>query len=117
MVGSVAASGINILSGIRLDRRALLIIAVSLALRFSISQVPEFMRQFPVSMRAVIVSVSAVSGIDDVPGFILAVPQFAADLLVSSLATGGLCAILLNLFISETDNRQKENNPVPEKQS
>ena len=33
MFGAVAASGINILSGIQLDRRALLIIAISLALR------------------------------------------------------------------------------------
>ncbi|NDM57416.1 solute carrier family 23 protein, partial [Klebsiella pneumoniae] len=31
MFGAVAASGINILAGIQLDRRALLIIAVSLA--------------------------------------------------------------------------------------
>ena len=32
MFGAVAASGINILSSIHLDRRALLIIAISLAL-------------------------------------------------------------------------------------
>ena len=35
MFGAVAASGINILAGIRLDRRALLIIAVSLALAWA----------------------------------------------------------------------------------
>ena len=41
MFGAVAASGINILAGIELDRRALLIIAVSLALGLGVSQVPE----------------------------------------------------------------------------
>lgn len=106
MFGSVAASGINILSGIRLDRRALLIIAVSLALGLGISQVPEFIQQFPASMRTIILSAFAAAGISNVPEFVLAVPQFVADLLGSSLATGGLCAILLNLFIPETEKHR-----------
>lgn len=105
MFGSVAASGITILSGIRLDRRALLIIAVSLALGLGMSEVPEFTRQFPASMQTMIRSLFAAFGVEDVPGGILAIPKLMAGLLASGLATGGLCAMLLNLFIPETDVR------------
>ena len=75
MFGAVAASGINILAGIELDRRALLIIAVSLALGLGISQVPEFLAHMPAGLRAV---------------------------LESGVATGGLCALLMNWFLPET---------------
>ena len=75
MFGAVAASGINILAGVELDRRALLIIAVSLALGLGISQVPEFLAHLPAGLRAV---------------------------LESGVATGGLCALLLNGFLPET---------------
>lgn len=75
MFGAVAASGINILASIELDRRALLIIAVSLALGLGISQVPEFLAHMPAGLRAV---------------------------LESGVATGGLCALLMNWFLPET---------------
>ncbi|WP_295468154.1 uracil-xanthine permease family protein [uncultured Pseudomonas sp.] len=75
MFGAVAASGINILAGVELDRRALLIIAVSLALGLGISQVPEFLAHLPAGLRAV---------------------------LESGVATGGLCALLLNWFLPES---------------
>lgn len=75
MFGAVAASGINILAGVELDRRALLIIAVSLALGLGISQVPEFLVHMPAGLRAV---------------------------LESGVATGGLCALLMNWFLPET---------------
>ncbi|WP_454253592.1 nucleobase:cation symporter-2 family protein [Pseudomonas sp. Marseille-Q7302] len=75
MFGAVAASGINILAGVELDRRALLIIAVSLALGLGISQVPEFLAHMPAGLRAV---------------------------LESGVATGGLCALLMNWFLPET---------------
>ncbi|MEH3022771.1 MAG: nucleobase:cation symporter-2 family protein [Pseudomonas oryzihabitans] len=75
MFGAVAASGINILAGVELDRRALLIIAVSLALGLGISQVPEFLAHLPAGLRAV---------------------------LESGVATGGLCALLMNWFLPET---------------
>jgi len=74
MFGAVAASGINILAGVELDRRALLIIAVSLALGLGISQVPEFLAHMPAGLRAV---------------------------LESGVATGGLCALLMNWFLPE----------------
>ncbi|MBO3276210.1 nucleobase:cation symporter-2 family protein [Pseudomonas schmalbachii] len=75
MFGSVAASGINILAGTHLDRRALLIIAVSLALGLGVSQVPEFLAHMPAAVRAV---------------------------LESGVATGGICALLLNWFLPES---------------
>lgn len=74
MFGAVAASGINILAGIQLDRRALLIIAVSLALGLGVSQVPEFLAHMPAALR---------------------------NVLESGVATGGICALLLNWFLPE----------------
>ncbi|KAG4080899.1 hypothetical protein HA402_010070 [Bradysia odoriphaga] len=75
MFGAVAASGINILAGVRLDRRALLIIAVSLALGLGVSQVPEFLAHMPAELR---------------------------NVLESGVATGGICALLMNLFLPES---------------
>jgi xanthine permease XanP len=75
MFGAVAASGINILAGTHLDRRALLIIAVSLALGLGVSQVPEFLAHMPAALR---------------------------NVLESGVATGGICALLLNWFLPET---------------
>ena len=75
MFGAVAASGINILAGIQLDRRALLIIAVSLALGLGVSQVPEFLAHMPAALR---------------------------DVLNSGVATGGLCALIMNWFLPDS---------------
>ncbi|CAM4101484.1 uracil-xanthine permease family protein [Kerstersia similis] len=74
MFGAVAASGINILAGINLDRRALLIIAVSLALGLGVSQVPEILSHLP---------------------------QAIKNVLESGVATGGISALLLNWFLPE----------------
>ncbi len=74
MFGAVAASGINILASIRLDRRALLIIAVSLALGLGVSQVPEFLAHMPHALKSV---------------------------LESGVATGGICALVMNWFLPE----------------
>ncbi|WP_312511735.1 uracil-xanthine permease family protein [Massilia sp.] len=75
MFGAVAAAGINILASVHLDRRALLIIAVSLALGLGVSQVPEFLVHMPAAVR---------------------------NVLESGVATGGLCALVLNWFLPET---------------
>lgn len=77
MFGAVAAAGINILSSIHLDRRALLIIAVSLGLGLGISQVPEFLEHMPQAMR---------------------------DIFSSGVATGGIAALLLNWILPDTSN-------------
>ena len=74
MFGAVAAAGINILASVNLDRRALLVIAVSLALGLGVSQVPEFLAHMPHAVR---------------------------NVLESGVATGGLCALLLNWFLPE----------------
>ncbi|SDD50673.1 nucleobase:cation symporter-2 family protein [Paraburkholderia lycopersici] len=74
MFGAVAASGINILAGVRLDRRALLIIAVSLALGLGVSQVPEILTSLPHALR---------------------------NALESGVATGGICALVMNWFLPE----------------
>ncbi|MWA21801.1 nucleobase:cation symporter-2 family protein [Burkholderia pseudomallei] len=74
MFGAVAASGINILAGIRLDRRALLIIAVSLALGLGVSQVPEILTNLPHAL---------------------------GNVLESGVATGGICALVMNWFLPE----------------
>ena len=72
MFGAVAAAGINILASVQLDRRALLIIAVSLALGLGVTQVPEFLAHVPAAIR---------------------------NVLESGVATGGICAALLNWFL------------------
>jgi xanthine permease XanP len=77
MFGAVAAAGINILAGITLDRRALLIIAVSLALGLGVSQVPEFLAHMPSALRHV---------------------------LESGVATGGICALVMNWFLPDTQH-------------
>lgn len=74
MFGSVAAAGIHILSGINLDRHALLIIAVSLALGLGVAQVPDIVSHLPRGL---------------------------ASVLESGVATGGICAMLLNLLLPE----------------
>ena len=81
MFGAVAAAGINILASVTLDRRALLVIAVSLALGLGVSQVPEFLAHMPGAVRGV---------------------------LESGVATGGLCALLLNWFLPEQAATPKE---------
>jgi xanthine permease XanP len=77
MFGAVAAAGINILAGVTLDRRALLIIAVSLALGLGVSQVPEFLAHMPSALRHV---------------------------LESGVATGGICALVMNWFLPDTQH-------------
>ncbi|MFT4020768.1 MAG: nucleobase:cation symporter-2 family protein [Acinetobacter sp.] len=74
MFGAVAASGINILASIALDRRALLIISISLALGLGIAQVPDFLKHMPDLLR---------------------------NIFSSGVATGGVAALLLNILLPE----------------
>jgi xanthine permease XanP len=87
MFGAVAAAGINILASVHLDRRALLIIAVSLALGLGVSQVPEFLVHMPAAVR---------------------------NVLESGVATGGLCALVLNWFLPDTRPETPNANPAGE---
>ncbi|MEB3753676.1 nucleobase:cation symporter-2 family protein [Acinetobacter sp. MD2(2019)] len=74
MFGAVAASGINILASIKLDRRALLIIAISLALGLGIAQVPDFLKHMP---------------------------ELLQHIFSSGVATGGISALILNIVLPE----------------
>lgn len=75
MFGAVAASGINILAGVSLDRRALLIIAISLALGLGVAQVPQILEHLP---------------------------ELCRNIFSSGVATGGIAALLLNIILPES---------------
>ena len=75
LFGAVAASGINILSTVNLDRRALLIIAISLGLGLGVAQVPDILAHLPELFR---------------------------NIFSSGVATGGIAALILNIVLPET---------------
>jgi xanthine permease XanP len=72
MFGMVAVAGIRILSGVTMDRRASSITALSLGVGLGVTFVP------------------------DVIG---ALPPLLKDMLSSGIATGGMCALLLNCVL------------------
>jgi xanthine permease XanP len=72
MFGTIAAAGVRIISREELDRRALMILAVSLAMGLGVAQVPEVLQHLP---------------------------ELAKSVLSYGVATGGLTAILLNLLL------------------
>jgi xanthine permease XanP len=72
MFGTVAVSGIKILAGITLDRRASTIAALSLGLGLGVTFAPDVMQ---------------------------AMPPLVKDTFSSGIATGGMCALLLNAFL------------------
>jgi xanthine permease XanP len=72
MFGTVAVSGIKILSGVNLDRRASTIAAISFGLGLGVTFVPDIM-----------------SGM----------PQLVKETFSSGIATGGMCALLLNILL------------------
>ena len=71
MFGTIAASGVRIISRQAIDRRAVMIIAISLAVGLGVSQQPLIL-QFA--------------------------PEWLKTLLSSGIAAGGITAILLNLI-------------------
>lgn len=76
MFGTVAASGIRILSRIAMTRRNALILALSLGLGL---------------------------GVTFEPALLLALPPLLKNILSSGIATGGLCALLLNILLPGRD--------------
>ncbi|GAA0483732.1 MULTISPECIES: uracil-xanthine permease family protein [Tatumella] len=75
MFGTIAASGVRIVARQAIDRRAIMIIAISLAVGLGVSQQPLIL-QFA--------------------------PEWLKTLLSSGIAAGGLTAIILNLIFPET---------------
>ena len=72
MFGTVAVSGIKILSGVALDRRASTIAAISIGLGLGVTFVPDIMQGMPALIR---------------------------ETFSSGIATGGICALLLNAIL------------------
>lgn len=80
MFGTIAAAGVRIISRVDLDRRAILIMALSFSMGLGIAQKPEIL-QF--------------------------MPEFIKNLFSSGVAAGGITTILLNLLLPEV--RRDEN--------
>ena len=74
MFGTIAAAGVRIISRVDLDRRAILIMALSFSVGLGIAQKPEIL-QF--------------------------MPEFIKNLFSSGVAAGGITAIVLNLLLPE----------------
>ncbi|UXI01425.1 uracil-xanthine permease family protein [Photobacterium sp. TY1-4] len=74
MFGTIAASGVRIISRCNLDRRAILIMALSFSMGLGIAQKPEIL-QF--------------------------MPEWIQSILSSGMAAGGITAIVLNLVLPE----------------
>lgn len=74
MFGTIAAAGVRIISRVDLDRRAILIMALSFSMGLGIAQKPEIL-QF--------------------------MPEFIKSIFSSGVAAGGVTAILLNLLLPE----------------
>lgn len=82
MFGTIAASGIRIISRCHLDRRAILIMAMSFSMGLGVAQKPEIL-QF--------------------------MPDVIKSILSSGMAAGGITAILLNLILPE---EKEETEPA-----
>ena len=63
MFGTVAATGIKILASLKLDRRQIMVIAVSLGMGLGVSMVPDALGQTPELMRNIFSSAPATSGL------------------------------------------------------
>lgn len=72
MFGTIAAAGVRIISREVLDRRALMILAVSLGMGLGVAQVPEVLQHLPPLLK---------------------------DVLSFGVATGGITAMLMNLLL------------------
>ena len=72
MFGTVAAAGMRIIASQRIDRKAILVIALSFSFGLSVELVPEILSQFPETLR---------------------------NIFASGITTGGLTAIIANTLI------------------
>ena len=72
MFGTVAGAGIKIIASQQIDRKAVLVIAISLSLGLAVELVPDILGQFPESIK---------------------------NIFSSGITTGGLAAIISNMFI------------------
>lgn len=83
MFGTIAAAGIRIISREELDRRAILIMALSFSMGLGIAQKPEIL-QF--------------------------MPEFIKSIFSSGIAAGGITAIVLNIVLPTASQEQKKSH-------
>ncbi len=81
MFGTVASAGVRIITSQNIDRKATLVIAVSLALGLGVELVPDILNGLPDSIKG---------------------------LFASGITTGGLTAIIANLLMNFTDKKESE---------
>jgi xanthine permease XanP len=88
MFGTVAAAGVKILATERLDRRKMLIMAVSFGIGLGVTLVPELLAQMP---------------------------KLVQNIFGSAITSGGLAAILLTLLLPDSDSgTQTDRITAPE---
>lgn len=80
MFGAIAVAGINIVTSVELDRRALIIVAVSLAMGLGVVYVPELFVDKPALIK---------------------------NIFSSGISTGGLTAILLNWLLPQNPTNEE----------
>ena len=87
MFGTVAAAGIRILSTIELNRRNMLIMAVSFGLGLGVAMVPDVMKEMPKTIQ---------------------------NIFGSAVTTSGISAIILNLLLPKSleDEKMTEERPA-----
>ncbi|EMP4441966.1 uracil-xanthine permease [Vibrio vulnificus] len=88
MFGTIAAAGVRIISRVDLDRRTILIMALSFSMGLGIAQKPEIL-QF--------------------------MPEFIKSIFSSGVAAGGITAIVLNLLLPEKlqdEEEEKAHEPA-----
>jgi xanthine permease XanP len=90
MFGSIAVAGLNIVSSVKLDRRAMIIVAVSLAMGLGVLYAPEIFNDKPAIIK---------------------------NLFGSSISTGGLTAILLSLLLPNSSTSEEVEAVEPEPQT
>ncbi|MFT7110748.1 MAG: xanthine permease XanP [Psychrobacter glaciei] len=87
MFGTIAAAGIRILATLYLDRRTMLIMAVSFGLGLGVAMVPNLLQEMP---------------------------KMIQNIFGSAVTMAGLSAILLNTLLPRTDTRDVEDHSVSE---
>ena len=63
MFGTVAAAGIRILATLELDRRTMLIMAVSFGLGLGVAMVPDVLKEMPKTIQSIFGSAITTSGL------------------------------------------------------
>lgn len=83
MFGTVAVAGIRILSGVTMNRRSSIIVAVSLGLGLGVTFVPDILNSLP---------------------------ELARKTLASGIGAGGMCALLLNAILPGASPAAREGS-------